>query len=195
MNTGMPPPCQRGQTAGRSCQVLTEWSLFGFRCMVCEVKSCATRRCSTPPGPEGSNGRHTLLCDTGKLDLFLYGPALTGRKRPMPASLASADCGKNEEHNYSFIHFLQRSMRITASLALQRMVGPTFGLARISDRLGKSNKRMSLPGGLMPLCQGRVPSRAENLHSLLRRLSRNWCPYEKRYYHQLNGERTPYRHS
>ena len=50
--------------------------------MFCEVKSCAARRCSTPPGPEGSNGRHTVLCDTGKLDLFLFGPVLTGQVIP-----------------------------------------------------------------------------------------------------------------
>ena len=42
------------------------------RCTSDEVKSCATKRCSTPPGPEGSNGRQRVLCDTGKLDLFFY---------------------------------------------------------------------------------------------------------------------------
>jgi hypothetical protein len=34
-----------------------------------EVKSCATERCSTPPGPEGSNGRLTVSCDTVGLAL------------------------------------------------------------------------------------------------------------------------------
>ena len=55
-----------------------------------EVKSCATRRCSTPPGPEGSNGRQRVLCDTGVLDLFLF--VVAGGTRPhqnvQPASLA-----------------------------------------------------------------------------------------------------------
>jgi hypothetical protein len=46
-------------------------SFFGFSFSI-EVKSCATRRCSTPPGPEGSNGRQRVLCDTGALDLILF---------------------------------------------------------------------------------------------------------------------------
>ena len=39
---------------------------------ISEVKSCATERCLTPPGPEGSNGRQKVLCDAGKLDLCIY---------------------------------------------------------------------------------------------------------------------------
>ena len=74
--------------------------------MVCEVKSCATSRCSIPPDPEGSNGRHTVLCDTGKLDLFLYCPVLTGRKMWQPAPLALRWMRKKTEksrfHSFPF---------------------------------------------------------------------------------------------
>jgi len=52
---------------------VSQVQVFNYWCFICSfgVKSCATKHCPTPPGPEGSNGRQTVLCDAGKLDLFL----------------------------------------------------------------------------------------------------------------------------
>jgi len=68
------------------CLVFVQWF---------EVKSCATRRCSTPPGPEGSNGRQTVLCDTGKLDLFVFLDGSLNRMSMSPVRWLAARGGKN----------------------------------------------------------------------------------------------------
>ena len=54
-----------------------------------EVKSRATERCLTPSGPEGSSGRRAGLCDTDKLDLFLFLPVILHAIALMAGFLAS----------------------------------------------------------------------------------------------------------
>ena len=103
-----------------------------------EVKSCATRRCSTPPGPEGSNGRHTVLCDTGKLDLFLYGPALTGQRLqgPLRGPRPVRKCGENNHGSYHYLFTL------TVSYCLSRAIEGSVPDHRACAKSGSLWKRI-----------------------------------------------------
>ncbi len=162
-----------------------------------EVKSCATERCPTPPGPEGSNGQHTVLCDAEKLDLFLFwsvaSTSLAG-KSPRPFRRRFTRVKNDGPIHMMFISFHFYLLAIVARLRDGIVDGhgeQSFG------RSVTQLRRVLVPGGTTPRRHGHVPVRLEALwysrHA--QRLRWNMYPYEKRNCYQLDGERASYRHS
>jgi hypothetical protein len=169
----------------------------------CEVKSYATERCSTPPGPEGSNGRHTVLCDVGKLGLFFYLRRTKVRGTFTPTlQTQGLDRRPFTDHvnNRRLIHMLQLFYLIrffAASLLSHRdMHAPPLRQARHRRSVAHVRPLPFLPR-LFLLHQGASFLRLSSEHACARRPRLRWPVHlhEKRYYYQLHGERTPYRHS
>ncbi len=71
----------------QSLQNIEKHSEPGEIAISVEVKSCATKHCPTPPGPEGSNGQHIVLCDAGKLDLFCFSDVQLLQPSPVARTL------------------------------------------------------------------------------------------------------------
>ena len=149
-------------------------SLFvSIQFFVSEVKSCATERCPTPPGPEGSNGQQRVLCDAGKLDLFVFvtlsegegsecRPPETGTEitvRPGGVSRQVMNAGLT--HMLPFIHFIIVTIvaRLVGFIAYSEPApsGYCFGRPVTLPR------RVSAPRGVFPRYPGHVPVRLEAL--------------------------------
>jgi len=119
------------------------------------------------------------------------------RQRQLPASM----CGcrlprkKRPESMVSFLSII-KVFGFTASPA--HWESPIC--AQRSDRSERQEQQLSLPAAPRtgrPPFQGLLSPRAEYANSSSRKQRLRWkvCPYEKRHYYQLDGERTPYRHS
>ena len=161
-----------------------------------EVKSCATERCPTPPGPEGSNGQQRVLCDTGKLDLFCFGFLQAhGLRTHHCAYRRRATPVVNDGLNHMpFIPLLLNKF-LTIAVRIWDARSPAqgeHGFSRSETELQRvfRSRGMEFRSGHVPVrLEAPRPSRSSRRHRW------NMVPYEKRYYHQFDGERTSYRHS
>ena len=169
----------------------------GYSLFHCEVKSCATRLCPTPPGPEGSNGRQSVLCDAGELDLFLFAGSWPVTNVPgLIRGPAPAGCTFTE---LSMLRTAVRLLTIIRATRLMRRGAACHAgrRAHVFGRPGMTRPQVYSHRGNPLASYGTVPRRIEPLHALTAHHRPKWkrFSYEKRYHHQLHGERTPYRHS
>ena len=163
------------------------------------VKSCATKHCPTPPGPEGSNGRQTVLCDAGKLDLFLIFKTYSHHRWLIRSTspLQSNDRRQLENGTNNMVSYTITILILSVSLTLLEKRRSVDSRALCFDRIGGRLTRVFPHLEWNLHLGGTFPLRFETQHAHHPILLLKWkrIPHEKRNYHQFYCKRTSYCHS